>query len=169
MVSRPTTRIICKNCNIHFDMDRREYNRQIRCGRQPDHFFCGLSCHCHHHNKHNMPKKGTFTQYLNSARRRVNRKGEKKPFDLDEQYLQHVWDAQGGKCAVSQIPIKLRTKGLPDLDTASLDRIDSNLGYVKGNVQFLALGINYAKNSRDDNTIKAFIKMIIEHSVTSHP
>jgi hypothetical protein len=45
---------------------------------------------------------------------------------------------------------------------ASLDRIDSTKGYIKGNVEFVCLAINYAKNkfSKEDtltflNEIKA--------------
>ena len=46
------------------------------------------------------------------------------------------------------------------MDKMSLDRIDSAKGYVKGNVQFVCLGINYAKNRWSDTEMKLFIERI---------
>ena len=44
--------------------------------------------------------------------------------------------------------------------TASLDRKDSSKDYDIDNVQFVAYGINLAKNSFSDDEIKAFIECL---------
>lgn len=43
---------------------------------------------------------------------------------------------------------------------ASLDRIDSSKGYIKGNVQFVATPINYLKGTMSDETTKAYLREI---------
>lgn len=43
---------------------------------------------------------------------------------------------------------------------ASLDRIDSTKGYVKGNVQFVCRAINLAKSTFSDADMKNFIDNI---------
>lgn len=44
---------------------------------------------------------------------------------------------------------------------ASLDRIDSNKGYIEGNVQFICMGLNFMKNNWPE---EYFIKNLIEVS-----
>jgi hypothetical protein len=44
----------------------------------------------------------------------------------------------------------------------SIDRIDSNLGYVKGNVQIMSLKANIMKNSATQDELLIFAKNIIE-------
>lgn len=64
--------------------------------------------------------------------------------DITIEDLQDVWLLQGGKCALSGLDIKLCAKR--DGLTASVDRIDSALGYVKGNIQFVHKDVNLMKN-----------------------
>ena len=45
---------------------------------------------------------------------------------------------------------------------ASLDRIDSSKGYVKGNVQFIVAPINYMKNTLSDLYDKYMAKYTVE-------
>lgn len=52
------------------------------------------------------------------------------------------------------------------INCASLDRIDSSKGYIKGNVQFVSLPINYMKSTKSDIEIRQFLKQI--SSYTSH-
>lgn len=86
--------------------------------------------------------KGRFSPYLRLARQR------KHEFDLDNDYLEDLWARQNGRCAYSGLPMRLfeyrRTeKGVRGIPTdASLDRIDSSRGYVRGNVQFVCVALN---------------------------
>ena len=49
--------------------------------------------------------------------------------------------------------------------TASLDRIDSNKGYIKGNVQFISTAINYMKNNMSNEDTIKLCKIIAKHIV----
>lgn len=62
------------------------------------------------------------------------------PFKINAKYLNRLWIKQKGICALSGIKIQVAynetTNGRLN-KTASLDRIDSSKGYIKGNVQFV--------------------------------
>lgn len=95
---------------------------------------------------------------------RVKKKPRLKS-DIDLTYLTELWEKQDGKCAITHIPIILPSnaktwgKGKKP-DNASLDRIDSKLGYIKGNVQFIALSINLAKTDFSQEDFIAFLGKI---------
>ena len=42
---------------------------------------------------------------------------------------------------------------------ASIDRIDSSKGYVKGNVRYISVSANWLKNDLDDNHVMEFIQI----------
>lgn len=65
------------------------------------------------------------------------------PFNLDVEYLESIWT---GMCPVLHVPISLTSKR-EDEDSAELDRFVPELGYVKGNVNFLSRRANRLKNS----------------------
>ena len=54
--------------------------------------------------------------------------------------------------------LKISTKNPPR--KASLDRINSSKGYVKGNVEFVCSSINLAKNSFTREQMKEFLRSI---------
>ena len=67
--------------------------------------------------------------------------------------IQQAWElflAQGRKCALSGEPIAFPRINA-EKGTASLDRIDSNLGYVLGNVQWVHKDVNIMKNKFDQD------------------
>lgn len=69
-------------------------------------------------------------------------------FQLDKIYLYDLFLSQGRKCALSGMSIKLAKSDKEiryGLGTASLDRIDSDIGYVTGNVQWVHKDINRMK------------------------
>lgn len=71
-------------------------------------------------------------------------------FSISPEYAWEVFLSQEGRCALTGIPLvfnghKQRLRGLKQ--TASLDRIDSQLGYVKGNVQWIYVTLNKLKNN----------------------
>lgn len=50
-------------------------------------------------------------------------------------------------------------------DRASLDRIDSSIGYVKGNIQFISLIAQFAKNDFSDTEVINFCKAVANKSM----
>ena len=64
-------------------------------------------------------------------------------FQIEPEDALEVFVKQGRRCALSGVPLMFARKG----QTASLDRIDSKLGYTKDNLQWVHKHINVAKNS----------------------
>ena len=55
-------------------------------------------------------------------------------------------------------PIRMKDEGL--IYMASLDRIDSSIGYMKGNIQFISAAANLAKNNMSHEQMIEFCKII---------
>lgn len=72
-------------------------------------------------------------QYRTTER---NRNGRNHTIDIDYDYILNIWENQNGKCAISGIPMNL--KSTTDWQ-CSIDRINNKNGYVKGNVRLVCL------------------------------
>lgn len=67
-------------------------------------------------------------------------------FDIDLEYVWNIYEQQGRKCALSNLPIKFhKNYDNPNEQTASIDRVNSNLGYVQGNIQIIHKRLNRIK------------------------
>ena len=72
--------------------------------------------------------------------------------NLTPEYLDDIYKSQNGKCRFTgKDLIPKRTHSHTDA-TASLDRIDSNIGYLVGNVQWVHKDQNISKWSQSDET-----------------
>ena len=65
--------------------------------------------------------------------------------DIDCEYLDKLWDLQGGACVLSGRKLSLGVGTNFSGGNASVDRIDSSKGYVRGNVQWVTIDVNRAK------------------------
>jgi hypothetical protein len=73
--------------------------------------------------------------------------------------IEDIWNLfqeQKGRCALTNLPIKLNY-------TASLDRIDSKKGYIIGNIQWVHLDINKMKMDIDQDKFINYCQLIVEH------
>lgn len=174
----------CTECNQSFLKEKREYNRLIRNSRSE--FYCSLSC-AGKKNVKNLPNEWNSSQdnidQLNECQKKaalVNRKYDKSDLvfheyhrrckrrkkhtvDVSFSYLRELWEKQGGRCALSNIPLKLIGDTTDHNVMASLDRIDSGKGYLIGNVQFVSCALNLAKRDRSDESLRALLRLIVEH------
>ena len=64
-------------------------------------------------------------------------------FDLSIEDIWFLYTAQEGRCALSGMSIGWSEVGA--IHSASIDRIDSSVGYIKGNVQLLHKDVNFMK------------------------
>lgn len=62
--------------------------------------------------------------------------------------------SQNDKCAITKSPMEYKMNSLL---SASIDRIDSTKGYIKGNVQLVCQWVNSAKNNYTDAEIKSVL------------
>ena len=83
---------------------------------------------------------------------------------MDSKYLEVLFDEQNGLCGITGISIKLpnRESDTKIYETASLDRVDNKLGYIKNNVRWVVLGVNYMKNRHSDEDLIILINKIKE-------
>ena len=82
--------------------------------------------------------------------------------------LQTIWNKQKGLCAVTKIPmekvraVKTTRNRYKNLYKASLDRIDSELGYTRKNVRFVCAHVNVMKMDLTDEQLKFWCKAIVK-------
>lgn len=70
---------------------------------------------------------------------------------------------QDKTCALSGVPLGFRDRGLRQ-HTASFDRIDSSLGYVDGNVQWVHKDINMMKNNTPQDRFIDLCRKVTNHA-----
>jgi len=152
-----TISLICKNCNNPFEKESKEYNRKLK--QNPDcSFFCSKQCG---YKQKCGDDYSPFRVFFSTTKK--NSQHKKLSFDLDLVFLKNLWETQEGKCKITSIPMILspsRYRKVFKPDSASIDRIDPTEGYIKGNVQFVCLSINYARNRFNDKDFLVFLNKI---------
>lgn len=168
----------CAGCCRTFDLVAREVRRQLK--KDPDRrFYCSRGCYSRSAGKSNLG------QHLGNGRvERLdpgNRQDEYSPFryflrkarardpghDLDLEYLRQLWLDQGGRCGLSGLVMDLPRNTLVWEERArdpwkpSLDRIDSNQGYLRGNVRYVVMIANLAKSLFDDEVVLTFCRAVV--------
>lgn len=81
---------------------------------------------------------------------RCRAKREEHEFNVTIEYVWELFEKQGRKCAITGEPLvfhSLKEKRMGLAQTASLDRIDSFIGYLPGNVHWVHKDVNRMKNS----------------------
>lgn len=97
---------------------------------------------------------------LDHAKRRAHEK--RFPFDITMDYLIALYQKQRGKCAISGRPLQIPVPRHRDEkweNSLSIDRIDSGMGYVKGNVRFVIWAVNVAISNRG---LPSFLKLCVD-------
>lgn len=89
--------------------------------------------------------------------------------DIDIEYAWELYLSQNRRCALSGLPILFGISNHKISETtASLDRIDSNKGYIKGNVQWVHKSINIMKNVLDNDVFINLCRKVYEYSHTEY-
>ena len=101
-----------------------------------------------------------FNKYKNSN---LARKHDYE-FSINIDDVADVWEAQGQQCALSGLPLEFKSEGRHDTGQPSLDRIDSNQGYIKGNIQILDSRVNVMKNQLGQAEFVTLCRMIGNNS-----
>lgn len=109
----------------------------------------------------------TGFEELNGTYWNVIKKGAIKRgylIEIDIEYAWNLYIGQNKKCALSGIPIEFAIRNKSSEATASLDRIDSKKGYIKGNVQWVHKHINLMKNVYNQNYFISLCKSVTEYT-----
>lgn len=169
------TNIKCTTCGEDFSILTKEYNRQIKRGRSE--FFCTRTCAAIKNNKDN-PRLGnpenlkvktkdqysSFRWFVNRGNYRSKTK-KKYGCDLTVEFLKQLWEDQKGICPFTGWEMILPENSTYPWDekspkNASIDRIDNSIGYMQGNVRFVSVMANLARQDFTDEQVIAFGKAI---------
>jgi len=112
---------------------------------------------CSKHYQEEWRLKNPFKEMAQWVRKAVN--DGKVVSDIDwEKYLENMYKRQKGKCAVTGIKMSFIRK---DPLRFSVDRIDNNKGYIKGNIRLVCWGINELRGRRRIEKFDPLIKKLI--------
>ena len=105
-----------------------------------------------------------FKYFIAKAKQRSKtKKGKYKSYNITLEYLKDLWEDQNGICAISGVKMKLPATLAENRYSpfcASLDRIDSESGYIQGNVQFVTQFCNLGKRDFKEGQVLKFILAI---------
>lgn len=107
--------------------------------------------------------KGATHVSYHAAMRRA--KVESLPFDITLEYIRDLFEQQEGLCALSDRPMSPKS----GWDSPSLDKIDPNLGYTVGNVQWLTKRMNTIKGNLTGGEFLEMCRKVVEKSSTTIP
>jgi len=100
----------------------------------------------------------SYITYLRS--KAVKRKGQ--CISLDE--LEKIWESQNGKCALTGWDLTMILGKGNIYTNASIDRIDSNVGYEIGNVQFVCRAINVFKSNMNEDFLIKMCQAVVKNN-----
>jgi hypothetical protein len=141
-------------------------------GKQSPYTWC-LECKRAKTRRQRSSKRGYIRYLYNQMRARARTKG--RDCTVTEQDLHDLWTAQNGCCALTGVPMTHTYS--PDMvavsriTNGSVDRVDSAVGYVPGNVQFVCVRVNLMKGPMREEQLFALCSAILEHNnsrVTTH-
>ncbi|MBR8835562.1 MAG: hypothetical protein DSM106950_16500 [Stigonema ocellatum SAG 48.90 = DSM 106950] len=115
---------------------------------------------------HRRDEHSPFRQHLKLARRRMKTHGRECTITLE--YLKELWERQSGRCPYTGWELdNPETTAHWDVyelhpKRASLDRIDSSVGYVPGNVQFVSVIANFGKRDFPEEKLLEFCQAVVD-------
>ena len=179
--------LICEECQSPFSKSKSEHQRTVKRGYRQ---FCSRPCgheykrkngeafvshlekwrnsdenktHIQKLQKERVSRAEPFKEFLRRARKSVVSKG--RELDLTIEQLKTIWENQDGICPYTGWKLEVpKHHCLKKPNTASLDRINSALGYVFGNVQFVSVMANFAKSDFSDEDMRKFCQAIKIHT-----
>jgi hypothetical protein len=101
-------------------------------------------------------------KYWETCRRSAERR--KLEFAITPEYAWEIFTQQKKCCALTGLPLQFRTKSDMTDGTASLDRIDSSKGYVKGNVWWVDKKVNTIKWDLPLDIFLKTCRLVAEHN-----
>lgn len=166
--------LTCEVCGLNFERKVGEFRRNKKLGRR---VCCSLKCvgktmqhnlasgdyDISYHSGNRGDEFSKFRWFLARAKQRMY----KHVVDITLNDLKEQWEKQNGICPFTGWKIKLMDDTGHRLpltpDRASLDRIDSSKGYIKGNIQYVSLMAQLAKNKWADEQLVEFCKAVAEN------
>lgn len=121
--------------------------------------FCCEKC-AHKRSMYNITiKNGRIGDLTKTEYTRLKRSAEarKIPFEVTMEYLWNTFLQQNHTCAVTG-------DYLSNINEASLDRINSKLGYIENNIQWVTKQANLSKHVMSMDQLYDFCKKVLRHA-----
>lgn len=97
---------------------------------------------------------------------KYNALARKLEVKMTKEYAWELFLTQNKKCALTGLDLYLDPHNVNrNKVTASLDRIDSNRGYVEGNVQWVHKDVNLMKNGFPESYFKKICEMVTKYDL----
>lgn len=117
-----------------------------------------VSCGC----KHRPPDYKCLPHWFYHSRLKATASLRKLEFAVSMVYLGDLLEKQNNKCALTGWDIAISPRHGKEETTASLDRIDSSIGYVAGNVQWIHKKVNKMKREYSQSEFVDVCKAVVE-------
>lgn len=105
-------------------------------------------------------KHSSYKNYISTLLNHSSKRN--KEYNIDIQYVLDLYEKQNGLCNISGI--KMTYDYGSKSTNISIDRIDSNFGYIKGNVQLVCYIANIMKNNFSINEFISICEKIVNYS-----
>ena len=126
---------------------------------------CCLKCKKSHDAINNFRGCGEMSGiYWASVQNSAKKRG--KEFSITKEYAWKLFVKQNKRCAISGIELKFannKQEQIHGATTASIDRIDSKKGYVKGNIQWVHKWVNRMKSNLDYEELLYYCTQIVNN------
>jgi hypothetical protein len=108
--------------------------------------------------------KTRLTKVYHSSK--TSAKKKKMAFNIDKDYLQTLFIGCQGRCPYLGVKLEPESGTVQERNPKgiSLDRIDSSVGYIKGNVRIVSTWYNNAKQAWDDDLMEDFCRRIADRA-----
>lgn len=162
-------KIKCKSCNIEKKLDCFTFKINKTRGHK---VYRKLCKECHNKkratNRDEKNKINSLSEFMHNIIKEAQRRDKRKSreFDIDVDYLTDLYKQQNGKCYYSGRLLKynMSKEDHPGKricpDRISIDRIDSNIGYKKGNIVLSSWTANNLKQDLSIDEFKSIVKDI---------
>ena len=114
------------------------------------------------HREYRSSDEGWAKDSIRKAKKRAS--VIEKGFDITWQFLLDLLEEQNRRCSITGIEFRFKSdfEGRMDQYRASVDRIDSNKGYTKDNVQLVCAQVNIMKHQSTEKELLFWATKIVE-------
>jgi len=121
--------------------------------------------------QHKWAKNNVIKCRILSAKHRA--KIKKLEFDIDEEFINKLLIEQDYKCKYSGQPLDTTSIGSENtkmnINSMSIDRIDSKKGYTKDNVALTVSIVNTMKNELTETDFLNYVKILYDYNFNQNP
>jgi len=155
----------CCICRITKDVSEFHADKSSKTGMQS----CCIDCGREKLHKWASTLKGYITMRFKDLKNNAKKRFKNIPVNITKQDIHELYKKQKGLCAISgvQMTHTAYTKKWGSFDiietNLSVDRIDSNKGYTKNNIQLVCAMVNRMKSYMPDNRFIQWCRSIYLH------